>query len=57
MNVVKELIFYPKKDINQGVSRVTKIGATQLLIPADNEHTNVIKDLLLHPKIIVNLAD
>ena len=54
MNVVKELIFYPKKDINQGV---TKIGATQLLIPADNEHTNVIKDLLLHPKIIVNLAD
>ena len=54
MNVVKELIFYPKNDINQGV---TKIGATQLLIAADNERANVIKDLLLHPKTTFNLAD
>ena len=45
MNVVKKLISYPKVDPNQGV---TKVGATQLIIAADNERANVIKDLLLH---------
>ena len=43
-----------KVDLHQGV---TKIGTTQLLLAADNEHISEVKDLLLHPKTIVNFAN